>query len=811
MPLKSILNLSQVKAYFILIILAIFMLGTNPFKSETLAPMDLLVKYPGWQNTRHIIPTIHGERSDVLDAKLPIWISAKHDLHKGELPLWNHQRAGKPAQIFTNSLFTPAFFTFALVEDDALGFYLSNLVNVLIGLVGMFLFLRLFFNVYASMLGSFIFMFSGFNTAWFYWAHVNTAIWTPWVLFAVYRYLDTKDKKYLPFITFTMLMLNLGGFPMVAVMTYIALAVMVLLHILVVRNSLKVTFYTFSYLISFSILSVIIAIPFIYPLVELLEWMGGMRHRSTGAGFSLIDFKLFIAPDTYRFPRVETTLYVGILPLVLFFISLVLLIVKPRFIAFFALLVLLLSVGIAFTFIDPELLKKIPLINSSLFTRFNYLIGLALAITAAYVFHELLAKVEQYKYVPLIIIILFFGTQIRDQRSLFKRFNAAVPASSFYPTTATLSYLQETLKPYQYVMADSGFLISGTLGGYRLNDWFAHSFHQRVEKEVLRKIVKIPFKTPTSSMFNFSQIDLDSPYIDYLGIKAILATRFSPYVPVEFIDNNRKKQPCPTLPTNKLRQTMILDKTYTVEGLQIHMATYGQKHASSDVVLTLKKEGTLIATLTADKLNINDNTWVSFLFESTQDLHEGTYTIEIKLKDESNAQALTVWSNTSEKQQPLWVNNKKTNLSFQMRFIKHKTLNPKYKLSSLEPNIHLLENTKITENAYYIKTLDEKSAVDYAPIKTELISNSEIHIHYLRNKEGWVVLPMHHYPGWAATVNGKTQKIESFLGFLPAVKINTKSDIILTYVPTYSKVTYLLSLLGLVILVWTTFRFRKRD
>jgi len=471
----------------------------------------------------------------------------------------------------------------------------------------------------------------------------------------------------------------------------------------------------------------------------------------------------------------------------------------------------LLSVGIAFTFIDPELLKKIPLINSSLFTRFNYLIGLALAITAAYVFHELLVKIEKYKYVPLVIIILFFGVQISDQRSLFKRFNAAVPASSFYPDTPTLSYLQETLKPYQYVMADSGFLISGTLGGYRLNDWFAHSFHKGEEKEVLRKIVKRPFKTPTSSMFNFSQINLDSPYIDYLGIKAILATHFSPYVPVEFIDNNRKKQPCPVLPTNKLRQTMILDKTYTVEGLQLHMATYGQKHASSDVLLTLKKDGMLIAIVTADKLSINDNTWVNFLFDSTQVLSKGIYTIEIKLKDESNAQALTVWSNTSEKKQPLWVNNKKTTLSFQMRFIKSKTLNQKYKLSSLEPNIHLLENTKITENAYFIKTLDEKSDVDYAPIKTKLISNSEIHINYLDNKEGWVVLPMHHYPGWTATVNGKIAKIESFLGFLPSVKINTKSDIILTYVPTYSSVTYLLSLLGLFILLWTTFRFMKRD
>ena len=165
------LSFTSIKAYVSIILLALFMLGANPFKSETMAPMDLLVKYPGWQNTGEHLKLVHGERSDILDAKLPIWVSAKIDLYKGELPFWNHQRGGKPGFTFTNSLFTPAFFTFALVKDNALGFYLSNVVNVLIGMIGMFLFLRLFLGTIPSLFGSFIFMFSGFNTAWFYWAH----------------------------------------------------------------------------------------------------------------------------------------------------------------------------------------------------------------------------------------------------------------------------------------------------------------------------------------------------------------------------------------------------------------------------------------------------------------------------------------------------------------------------------------------------------------------------------------------------------------------------------------------------------------
>ncbi|RUM70937.1 MAG: hypothetical protein DSZ09_03725, partial [Sulfurovum sp.] len=155
------------KFYTILLLfLAFFMLSANPFKSQTLAPMDILTQYAGWQNTHISLKKIHGERSDVLDAKLPIWISAKNDLYHGEIPLWNHQRAGKPGLTFSNALFTPAFWVFALVKNDALGFYLSNVVNVLIGLFGMYFFLRLFFGQLSSVFGAFIFMFSGFNTAW---------------------------------------------------------------------------------------------------------------------------------------------------------------------------------------------------------------------------------------------------------------------------------------------------------------------------------------------------------------------------------------------------------------------------------------------------------------------------------------------------------------------------------------------------------------------------------------------------------------------------------------------------------------------
>lgn len=805
----SFLSLSS-KSYLLLILSALFMLGANPFKSETIAPMDLLVKYPGWQNTGLQVEYINGERSDVLDAKLPIWISAKRSLQKGELPIWNHQRAGKPGLTFTNSLLTPAFMVFSFFQNDALGFYLSNLVNVLIGLIGMFFFLRLFFHAYAASFGAIVFMFSGFNTAWFFWAHVDTAVWTPWVMYAVFKYISTQDNKHLISVTLSMLMLNLGGFPMVAVMTYMALSIMVFSFLIANKYSFKIWIKILVQLSIFSLLAMLIALAFIYPLVELLDWMGGMGYRSSGAGFSRADFALFYNPDLYRVPRVETTFYVGILPLIFLAFTVVFVFFRPSFIAIFSLILFFFALTIAFALIDIEIIRKVPTLNSSLLTRFGYLLGFSLALISAYALHILISKFQNHLWVYF-VVLTFFIIQILDQKELFSDFNGPVPNASFYPLTKSLKYLQENLKPLEHVIADSGYLIAGTLGAYGLNDWYAHSFHKGTEKELLRKIVHKPFKTATSAMFSFSQIKLDSPYMDYLGIKAILTTNFTPNVPVEFWNNNRKKQPCPIMPNNTLLQKFFLVKQYKVKAIQLLMATYGEKHASSDVELVLKKDDKLIATLIADKTTINDNKWVSFAFNGLKVLDAGEYSMSIKMMDAENAKALTIWSNIGEKNSKLLVNGKEQALSFQMRFSKPTEIHEKYNVLNLEPNIHILENQNVKENAYFVESLNNPAKADYKPIKTKMFTSSRVHINYVGNKEGWLVLPMRQYPGWVAKVNGKKQKIDAFLGLMPAVKVNTKSDIILTYEPKYSKYLYMLSVFGILLLIFAAFRFRKRD
>jgi len=801
---------NNVKSYLFLLLISLFMLGANPFKSETVAPMDLLVKYPGWQNANIHLDYINGERSDVLDAKLPIWISAKSDLYQGNLPIWNYQRGGKPGLTFTNSLLTPAFFAFAIVKNDALGFYLSNLINLLIGLLGMYLFLRIFLGQAASTFGAFIFMFSGFNAAWFFWAHVDTAVWTPWVLFTVYKYISTQEKRYLPFITLTMLMLNLGGFPMVAVMSYMSIAIMVFIFLISKRSNFMQWVRTFSSLALFSLLAVIIALPFIYPLVELIEWMGGIGYRHGGSGFSLAAFELFINPNFYRIPKVETTFYVGVLPVVFLFISFILYFLKPRFIAIFGIILFLYSTTIAFTLISPEIIHKIPTLNSSLLTRFGFLIGLSLAIVAAYVFHVIIEKFDNSKWLYLIIAIIF-SVQVFDQKKLFNAFNAPVPNASFYPQTKSISYLQENLKPFQYLIADGGFLIAGILGGYRLNDWYAHSFHSIEEKKILNELVNKPFKTPTSSTFAFSQINLDSPYVDYLGIKYMLSTSLSIEDSIPLWNNERAQAPSPTLSTDPFIQNFHMNEDKQVYGLSLLMATYGAKHASSDIELILTREGNEIATSVVDKEMVMDNNWVPFKFGKFMHLKKGNYSVSIRMLSDINIKPLAIWTNIDETQYKLVANGEEHDLSLKIGWSKKRIFNEKYKILNLEPNIHIIENLHIQGGAYFLKTLDTIHNVEYSDTETTLVSNTEIEIQYSNDKDGWVILPMRSYPGWQATVNGKDIEIQKFLGMLPAIKVNGKSNIHMKYAPTYNKYTYAFSLLSLFILLFSILKFRRKD
>lgn len=800
-------NKKHLKSFILLFLIAIFMLDANPFKSETVAPMGLIQSREGWKNIDINISHYHPERGDILDAKLPRWIEAKHHLYNGELPVWNHVTAGGYPSLFmfTESLATPAFFIFALIKNDATGFYFSNLINILIGLIGMYLFLRIFFNPYASFFGAIVFMFSGFNTAWFFWPHVNTSIWTPWVFFTVYKYMSTGKLHYLPFVTLSMTFLNLGGFPLVAVMTYMALAIMLLTFITFQRLYLIILLKKLFLLGLFSIFSITISLPFLYPIVEMFSWMGGIGYRNGGGNLPLNDLKLFVMPYLYNLPRVEKTLYVGILPVIFLFISIYIYNKRPNPAAKFSLMLFIFSISITFALVSPDLIRMIPTLDTNLWSRFSFLVGTSLAILSAYVISQINIK----KPIYLISIISMLAYQIYDQKGLFNSFNSPVPNNSFYPQTDTISYLQKNLQPLQYVLADAGYLNAGTLGSYGIPEWYSHGFHSPKEKEILTQLVKNPFHGPTSAGFLCSQIQLNSPYMHYLNNKYIACSMGTEHR-IELWNNKIGFEPSPVLQKNKLIQPFTLEKKKSINAIQLYIATHGHKHPSSDIEITLYKDNKVIVKSLVKKENITDYTWVRFSFKDSINVEPGKYSLSIMMTDTKNAENFSLWCNTNAKKSPMVVNGEKTNLTLKMRLLEDNIIPKTYKIVKKEPNIIILENTQVKGGAYFLNSLQDNQPISYDGINTKITSNKSFQIDYQGSKKGWIILPIRYYPGWSASVNGDKIEIEMFLNMLPAIKVDKKSKIIVQYNPRYRNYTYWLSILSLIVILLTIWKFKRR-
>src|SRR3546814_355388 len=133
----------------------------------------------------------HPERTDILDALLPAWLDARRQLREGHLPLWNPLRAGGVAGLVdpVHAELTPAFLIFAIAPDPAFGFYFSVLFNLAIAVLGMHLLAGARYSMGAALFSGISYMMCGFIAAWLFWPHTHTAIWIPWLLFAVDRYI----------------------------------------------------------------------------------------------------------------------------------------------------------------------------------------------------------------------------------------------------------------------------------------------------------------------------------------------------------------------------------------------------------------------------------------------------------------------------------------------------------------------------------------------------------------------------------------------------------------------------------------------
>jgi len=814
--------------------LSVLVIGANPLRGETSAPMDVLLSHSGWASVSDIKQVVHPERSDVVDSLIPRWVQVKNTLLNGDSTLWMAGRAGgQPgSQVLSNGIYTPSFLMFVLFEDNWLGFYFSSLIKMIIAGVGAFLFLQFYLNRSSALFGGATFMLIGFHSAWLYWAQVSTSIWIPWLLWSVTGWLFYLKVRWLSAIVLTTVMLVLGGFPAVAAYGLYSAGILSLLLLLaLLKYSLRKS------LISLLLVFVCIAIAFMLvsiPLLGLKEMLSQMNldYRTGGTWLKWVkDWQLFFNPYLYGLPSVERTLYSGLVATVLAVLTVVLLAGrklacgKRRFIALYALLLLILSVGISFGLFSHELIRMIPAVGLSPWNRVVVIAGISMVVLSSVSFGYFVTqasrlKSNKFRMIAYGILCILVTAQILDQIKLFRAFNAIVSKDQFLPVPPSLKYIADNTSGLQSVIADNSYLMGGTLASYGIAEWFAHAFKTDQEKKLLRQVVKKPFASPTSARFSGSAIDLESSLLDKLGVAYITVNKssFAPLV-IRKQQSRARMRVAPPLPDSTLSQILNIEKAISFPKLGILLATYKKESAPADVRLQIISGGNILAESVIEASKVRDNKYAIFKFSERVFLNPGEYEVVIKLKANNVSWPITAWyvKKPDNSGDLIMVNGHAVQGSLVYRIYKendidiNKTL---WEVHDLEPKIRVLKNKDVPVGAYYISDFSADAPWSDSNLVTTFESSVSINIDFRGGEPGYIVLPMRYYPGWTATIDNKEVEIKKYLGVLPSVYVSEPAKIEYRYQPDWLNMGEGITLLGFllfVLVLWVWRRYEKKD
>lgn len=787
-------------------------MNANPFASQTVAPFDRLLQFPGWFSIPSDRTAVHSERSDILDSQLPAWVTLKAQIRRGESPLWYPNGAG--GQPISLEYCNPAFLLFVAIKDNALAYYLGGLAKLVVSGLGGYLLLRIYLRWLPSIWGGMVFMLCGFNTAWFFWEQVTTAMWIPWLLWTTVMYLKTEDSKWLPAITIFSLLLIFGGFPPVAAFAYYSFALLVLLwnaYDLYGNSRLKTNSNTATpklIVMKTALPMLAVGISFVMSAITLIPFRDGMAginllSRTGGTPFSIDDLRLFFFYENP--PQVERTAYIGVLALIFSLIAFISAFRTHddnlrKFILINGVLVII-TILIAFGLLPHGLIRAIPVFGSNPWSRLIVVTLLALSALSAVGLDFSAAKLQELsaRYSGLntlnatrliaLALIGIIAVQFHSQKKLFNNFNAVVPSAWFYPLTPSIKYVKEHLQPLQSVLADaSSYWFAGTLGAYGIPEWYAHSFRTDREREVLSELAHNRSKSPTTMVIDGKSIHFDSTLMEKLAIKYLLVNKE--------VGNARllelpelSRDPAPPLPHNSWRQHITIPKDIDAGAIGLSFMTYGEQNAPSNVRLILYKDNRA-APLLETALNrneITDKEWAFFPLPDKTLLGKGGYYVEVSLPGYTGSRSISAWATKMNRNTGsfLEVNGTKTDSSLLWKigyFDDMALVSKKWNMLSFEKDIVIYENRQVTNSAYFVNNLGPSNErLDFLGLDVRQTSVDRIDIYNSQRDAGWIVLPMRLHHGWKAYVDDQQVNYAAYLDILPAIPVSGPAHVIFKY------------------------------
>lgn len=754
-------------------------IGANPLRGETTGPFDLLVSYPGWNPDGQRPEVRHGARSDILDALLPEWIEARRQVREGTMPLWNPLRAGGSASLLnpTNAELSVGFAMFALTPDPALGFYLSVLVTMAIAGLGAHLLVSQYCGPWPSVFSGISYMACGFITAWLFWPHTHSAAWIPWVLLAVTRFASKGSTQALAGIAATTALMFLGGFPFVVAL---GLGAALLHGAVAVRVSLRhIRPIVVRYAGVVAGLAIGLALTGI-PLMTMVSDFSSLdlSYRTGGSGLSLeLHRKLLLLPWASQAPQVESNMYVGMSAMLLALVGIANVFRPGRnTLAITGAWLFLVGALLTFGLLPREIGVRLPVLSNNPWNRAILLLDFGLILLAAVGAERLLARVR-WKWVAIALAVAICAVQAMDLGRQFRKFNGATPSRYFYPVSPALAALKREVRPFQYVAQDSSyFLISGSLGGIGLAEWYAHALKPPPTRELLEAMAKDPFVSKTATAIGVRDYHWRDQLLDEAGLcyaaypkgvagRASLASsgkigRRTPLEPINGVD---------------VVQEFRLREPAEVRAISINMATYRATGLDGQATLSVVDAGNHeLVRVVRPVADIVDNAMTAFELPLGQPLPAGVYRFRLHYAPGPKNLRLTAWVAAEA---PGRVQRDGRDVPGSLVY---EVLGPPD--GSLLPiaesgSVVVARNSGCMDGAYRSTSLDRPLAQgksgatrlrDYVPHRFEIESAA--------SEPGFVIVPMQMREGWHARVDGEPADILRIHGVMPAVAVPAGSS-----------------------------------
>jgi hypothetical protein len=473
----------------------------------------------------------------------------------------------------------------------------------------------------------------------------------------------------------------------------------------------------------------------------------------------------------------------------------------------FGVVLLIFVLATAYGFAPSNLVNRIPGFNFNGWHRTGVLMGLTIAILSAHFISWLHStrwgRNKRHATQYLIVAAIFF--QALDLSVQFHNYNSTPPREAYFPTTRSIEFVQNNLEPFQSVVADRSFIISGTVSNYGLPELFAAGFRNSGQRSIMTHIVDNPFTNPVSSMFPCESINFTSPYAVLAAVRYFLVATDCREAVASTSGTGHK--PSQMLNNGPLSGTIKLNRPTKLDIARVLFATWGDDDFASDIGFELYWSGSLVASSTLPADAIHDNQYANFPLNVSDVIPAGEYMYVITMLKPNGESKLSTWNYSSGGDYSI--------------ASKHFPGTPKLSLIAppqvdglakhrLEENVTVFENIAVTGGAYYVHSLDQIDGVNFSAVQVTQYQPSDFTLTYTDDRPGYIVIPMRTDDNWVATLNGNVTPISLFHDVFAAVPVSGASEINLRYQHESGVAHWVMSFAAAAFLILLNFAISRR-